>query len=358
MFRAQWHRLRCQVLAVALVGAVACSDDATAPASDGVRVRLAYVGGRGGAAIRVSARVDTITESATVGASNHVVLRRGLGPNDSVEVRVEETGSSAPRFHPAIAMVTGASVRATQTFVLIPRRWTITSGPGTVPCSHSGQTVGIDLELAYSRSVADPSSFYWKTPNGTGGSTYRTATFPPAALPVPVAFDRVTAADPITMADSAAFWAAVDDLESAICTDAFRPAPMTAVSPSRGVAVTIDRDLDAVARGGPTTGLERGSTALVGGSVVCRSATCLTSRQVVQHELMHVLGFGHSCAWPSVMRAGCAGDTRASALDVAYLQVYYAARALQLSAGAQHSLGAAHQGQRVIVRGLPIEPTS
>jgi hypothetical protein len=358
MFRTHPHRLWWQVLAIALVGAVACSDDATGPAGEAVHVRLEYVRGRGGAAIRVSARVGTITESATLGASNRIVLGSGLGPNDSVEIRVEETGSSAPRFHPSIATVTGASLRTTQTFVLIPRRWTITAGSGTVPCSHTGQTVGIDLELAYSRSLADPSSFYWKTPNGNGGSTYRTATFPPAALPVPVAFDRVTATDPITAADSASFWASVNDLESALCADVFRPAGMTAVSRSRGVAVTIDRDLDAVARGGPNTGLDRGSTALVGGSVVCRSAACLASRQVVQHELMHVLGFGHSCAWPSVMRAGCVGETRASALDVAYLQVYYAARALQLSAGAQHSLGAAHQGQRVIVRRLPIEPTS
>jgi uncharacterized protein (UPF0332 family) len=43
------------------------------------------------------------------------------------------------------------------------------------------------------------------------------------------------------------------------------------------------------------------------------------------------------------MRAGCAGEVRASAQDAAYFQVYYAARAMQLATGAQHGLGAASE---------------
>lgn len=354
MSRTNSARIRWRHLAIALVGATACGGDtATAPDADGIRVRLQYVGGRGAASLRVSARVGTITESASVGASNQVVLASGLRPTDSVEIRVEEIGAGAPKFHPAIARVAGADLRATQTFVLVPRRWTIVAD--AAPCRRAGVSVDIDLELAYAPSVADPSSFYWKTPNAGGGWNYRTAAFARAALPVPVAFDHTSATDPITAADSASFWDALSDLEAELCVNAFQPAQMAAVSPTRGVAVLIDRDLDAVARGGPNTGLDRGATALVGGSVICRSPSCLASRPVVQHELLHVLGFGHTCAWPSVMRAGCSGESRTTASDVAHFQVYYAARALQLSTGAQHSLGAAHQGQRVIVRGLPME---
>ena len=352
-------RIRWVPLAIALIGALACHDDdaATAPAASAVRVRLQYVGGRGGAALQVSARVGATIRSATVGTSNQVVLGIGLSPADSVEIRVEESGSGTPRFHPAIATITGPDVRATQTFVLVPRRWTIAASAGaTSPCRYTGQTVDIDLELAYARSVADPSSFYWRTPGAGGGWTYRTAAFPAIALPVPVAFDRTIGTDPVTDTDSASFWSVVNELESELCMNAFQPVVMTAVSPPRGVRIVIDRGLDAVARGGPNIETERGASVIVGGSIVCRAVSCLASGEVTRHELLHVLGFGHSCAWPTVMRAGCAGEPRASASDVAYFQVYYAARSLQLSAGAQHALAAAHQGQRVIARGLPAEP--
>ena len=348
-----WRRL-----AVAVAGLLACqsSDSATAPsAPDALRVRLHYVGGRGSASLRVTARAGTISESAIVGSSNAVVLGSGLGLEDSVEIRVEETGTSA-RFHPAIAIVTGANVRTAQQFVLIPRRWTIAAA--ATPCRYSGQIVGIDLDLAYTRSVADPSSFYWRTPNAGGGWTYRTATFPKSALPIPVAFDRATATEPISTADSMAFWNTVGELESELCENVFGAATMTAVTPARGVAVSIDRDLDATARGGPVRRDDQGVGSLVGGVMVCRATTCLTSGEVVRHELLHVLGFGHSCAWPTIMRAGCTGSPRASAQDVAYYQLYYAARAIQVATGAQHSLAAAHQGGRVIIRGLPIEPVS
>ena len=330
------------VLAFALMGTLGCGHDTSAPSADAIGVRLFYLGGRAEAALRVSAtRTGAPTESATVGASNSVAFSSTLTSTDTVVIRVEETGTTPARFHPSLAVVTGESLRGTQAFVMIPRRWTIrTSG---TPCRHAGQTVDIDVASAYARSVADPSSFYWRTPNVPAGWSYRAESFPASAMPIPVAFDRAMSTDAISAADSAAFWGAVNDLESALCRNAFRPAMRNALSATRGVRVLVDRSLDATARGGPTTGLERGASILVGGVIVCRNASCLTSGTVPQHELLHVLGFGHTCAWPSVMRAGCAGEVRASAQDAAYFQVYYAARALQLATGAQHGLGAASE---------------
>ena len=329
-------------LAFALLGALGCGHDTSAPGADAARVRLHYVGGRGDAALRVSARVGGVTESAIVGSSDAVTVGSGLSPSDTVEIRVEETGPAAGRFHPATAIVTGAAIGQVQRFVLLPRRWTI-AATGS-PCRQAGQTVDIDVALAYTRSVADPSSFYLRLPNAAAGWEYRAASVPAAAMPIPVAFDRAASTDPISAADSVGFWSAVNDLESSLCQNAFQPANRSAVSATRGVRVLLDRGLDVVARGGPTMGESRGTTSIISGVVVCRNASCLTSGTVPQHELLHVLGFGHTCAWPSLMRAGCAGEARLSAQDVAYFQVYYAARALQLATGAQHSLAAAHQG--------------
>jgi hypothetical protein len=263
-------------------------------------------------------------------------------PADTVEIRIEETGSEASRFHPAVATVHASALTQVQRFVLIPRRWTIVAR--ATPCRYSGQAVEVDLRLAYSRSLADPSAFYLRIPNADGSWTYRAESFPSAAMPIPVAFDHASSTDEIAASDSVAFWSAIADLESSLCRNVFQPAAMSAVSSTRGVRVLLDRDLDAVARGGPTFGEDRGASTLVGGVVICRNTACLTSGNVPQHELLHVLGFGHTCAWPSVMRAGCAGETRLSPQDVAYFQVYYAARELQLATGAQHSLAAAHQG--------------
>lgn len=177
-------------------------------------------------------------------------------------------------------------------------------------------------------------------------------------MPIPVAFNHATSTDGISGLDSAAFWSTVTELESELCEHAFQPATIGTMTPGRGVTVLVDRELDAFARGGPISDSNGGRTELVGGAVICRTTTCIASPETVRHELLHVLGFGHSCSWPTIMRAGCTGASRASEQDVAYFQVYYAARAMQLANGAQHSLAAAHQGQRVIMRGLPIDPVA
>ena len=339
--REQADKHRLGTLALMLLAVAGCGHDTSGPGADAARVRLYYVGGRGNATLRVSASAGTVTESATVGASDAVTLVSGLRATDTVEIRVEETGPAPARFHPAVAVLTGTEIRQVQRFVLIPRRWTITATAS--PCRYAGQTVAIDLGLAYKPSVADPSSFYLRVPNAGDGWSYRAEAFPASVMPIPVAFDRTASTDAISASDSAGFWSAVADLESSVCQNVFQPAMSSAVSAARGVRVVLDRDLDATARGGPTMGEHRGATAFISGVIICRNAACLTSGTVPQHELLHVLGFGHTCAWPSVMRAGCAGETRPSAHDVAYFQVYYAARALQLSARAQHSLAAGHR---------------
>lgn len=344
--------------ALLLVALFACQNDdaGTGPGSGQLRVKLYYVGGRAGATLRVSARKGATTESATVGSSDEVALGSRLLLEDSVEIRVEELDPTTRRFHPAIAVVRHADLRTTQKFVLIPRRWTITAD--AAPCRYAGQTIDIDVELAYTRSVADASSFYWRAPDPAGGWTYRTATFPKSQMPIPVAFDHAASTDPISDADSAGFWGIVGELESELCGDLFRPATRSALPPGRDVIVLTDRNLDATARGGPNSGVDDGATVLVGGVVICRTTACITASETIRHELLHVLGFGHSCAWPTIMRAGCTGTPRASEWDAAYYQLYYAARAIQLANGAQYSLGAAHQGERVILHGLPIEPAA
>ena len=67
---------------------------------------------------------------------------------------------------------------------------------------------------------------------------------------------------------------------------------------------------------------------------------------LVQHELMHALGFGHTCAWHSVLAEAhhCPAmqATSVTPSDVAYLELLYALRTAGVNIGA--SLAAALRG--------------
>lgn len=65
------------------------------------------------------------------------------------------------------------------------------------------------------------------------------------------------------------------------------------------------------------------------GSVSFRSAREIRNRSIVEHELMHVLGFGHTTAWPSAVEAAAPPDRTITAEDAAYAQLLLRAHALE-----------------------------
>jgi hypothetical protein len=85
----------------------------------------------------------------------------------------------------------------------------------------------------------------------------------------------------------------------------------------------------------------------VGGArVEFRSRAAGADARVVQHELLHALGFGHARGWASVLAPpGGAWAARATAADVAYGQAFEGARRQSRRAarelGAAYGLGAA-----------------
>jgi hypothetical protein len=78
-----------------------------------------------------------------------------------------------------------------------------------------------------------------------------------------------------------------------------------------------------------------------GARVEFRTRAAGADGRVVQHELLHALGFGHARAWASVLSPpGGAWAERATAADVAYGLAFEGAR--RQARRAVRELGAAH----------------
>ncbi len=157
------------------------------------------------------------------------------------------------------------------------------------------------------------------------------AQWPDSLMPIAVFFDRVNSTGGlITANDSVDFWHAVALMEESLGRDVFRVADSSGQSALRtglyrGAIAITKRDLDEE-RGGyaGVGGAEFACTPFVGscpppviplhagivGLSSSRGQQNFRSVQVVQHELMHAMGFGHTCYWSSVMAAYAASDAR------------------------------------------------
>jgi hypothetical protein len=102
---------------------------------------------------------------------------------------------------------------------------------------------------------------------------------------------------------------------------------------------------------------------IVHGSVRLRRAGLASSSgspELLTHELVHALGFGHTCSWRSVvadpMRCRSMRAPSLTPEDVAYMQLLRHVRELQQTHRARWGIETALAGERVLALGLPREP--
>jgi hypothetical protein len=126
----------------------------------------------------------------------------------------------------------------------------------------------------------------------------------------------------VTAADSAAFWRSADAFDRAFGADLLQPAgPLPA---DRTLRVAIDpRQLNS---GESTTAMQ--AQEIFGAEITFQRHGMIAGplgTYLVTHELLHALGFGHTCSWRSVL-----ADTRScpsmhadwlTPEDVAYVQL-------------------------------------
>ena len=191
--------------------------------------------------------------------------------------------------------------------IAIPTVWRIDGG------SYSGTEVPIDARAAL--GIPNASGFWKRVPVTGRGETI--LAWPPSAYPLRIAFDRQRSSERVSAQDSVAFWAAADQLERDLGVDVFTPATFERSRPEGTVSVEIGSQY------------AEGHTFLVwnmqgdayDGVVSLRHASTTQNAAVVTHELLHLLGFGHTSAWRTNMHPVTAGVARATPEDVAYAQL-------------------------------------
>lgn len=229
---------------------------------------------------------------------------------DSITLVVQPTDSG--RYYPVRARLAVDRIAHTLDVLLVPRVWRIDGG------RFAGVEIPIDVDAVLRRG-SDRGSFGRVKGKQLVGWT-------DGSFPVPVVL-RHDAGLPISAADSAAFWSAVRAVEQSLGGPFFLPAGDTLL---RGtiypIDVRIDPRIDADAK---TWVSWNRDGQIFEGVISFRTHAQLRSEAVVAHELLHVLGFGHTAAWPSTLSPRLISGGGVTATDVAYAQLLLRAQALE-----------------------------
>jgi hypothetical protein len=347
----------CAVLAASIA---ACSDGPgpaePPPTPDptlvqvGASGRIHSLDGTVPAGLRVIIASGTSRTSAPVSAAGTFSITADVKPG-SYDVIIDVEG--APRTtHPALLRMQTGAPGTPINLVLVPMEWTVTKG------SYSDRTVDISVDAAFrppctTEGDTNCDGFYpqvWTT---------GVKMWPASSLPIPVAFDRERSSDPMSAADSVAFWNIIDRMNQDYGTQLFRPARIDQVSflggaqqqPDRAIVIRTDGTLTGF--GAWTNWWWDGGGNLYSGVVRVRSTAGLSNTALMTHELLHTLSIKHSCSWVTTMGGyGCSSNAGLSAHDVAYAHLAERIGTVQRATGAVQSLAAARNGQRVVLLGM------
>ena len=376
------------VAAVLALGAGACGDDAgpgsgvPGPVLEG---RLHAVGGGEiGVLWARWARPDGGVDSARV-ASDGSFLLATTGDGSAGVFSVD---GPAPRdFHP-VAIPLDATTAGTLDLLLIPTTWTIANG------RYSGTVVSTPLDPVVDDDAATGRYSYFFGQQDPFDAPVRyliePMAWPVGNLPALVAFDRESSDLATSPADSAAIWQVFDGMEDAIGLDLFEPAAADSTwwpagtDPSEPVQAGLIRivrrsgrwqgrpestepelvfegDLGAWGSDGRFSSFVERQRRLDAGLLMIGELEPLRLadgehpwQTIVVHEMMHVLGVGHTCRIASPM-GPCLRTAEPSAADVAYMEML---RAIVTTARADPWQGVVPSiiGERRIVLGLSALP--
>jgi hypothetical protein len=293
------------------------------------------------AGVVVAARAGGAADSLRVDSTGAFTLHLP-GSAASPASLVAHADSADDRYYPLLLRFDASQRSEGLALILIPRQWTPASG------RYAGIPVAVDPLGATARTCSSCSGF-WRDALGDSlpGRAPGIPSWRDSAFPISVAIDPEVGPR-MTPRDSLAFWRAARALEAAFGWQLFEPAPVEAVleplenDPHGVMLVSLDPTLrgdgwgSSAAQGGD----------LLGAAVLFRSHSLLSgpdAEALVGHELMHALGFGHTCAWSTVVAdERCPGRraARASAQDVAHAEVLWAVRRLERRYGTSQTVRA------------------
>ena len=298
--------------------------------------------------LRVRVRGGAVADSTAVDEQGRFSLDLPQGI-DSLTLVVDAAEPAVRAFQPARVELGPAALRQEQEIILLPLTWTIAAG------RYAGQSVDVDVMRAFERPCGTCTGFYRRSPARVERGRTVVPAWPAERFPLRVAFDREWSGVNVSARDSALFWNEAQELEDVFGTDIFRPvtfaeaAPQEDGGPSDVILVWFDPELRGLAGLGSSISndaaeIEYGDLRLDRAALESRDAVA----GLVAHELMHTLGFGHTCAWRSVLadvrRCPDLRAPTATPEDVAYVQLAARIRALQRERRGRWALEAAVSG--------------
>ncbi len=318
------------------------------------------------------------------------------GTDSTVVVIRAPSGSLAP-YHSSWKILPPLEKDAALRVLLIPRVWTIREGslaPRTIPVSlqvafvpengvgggsGGGGLLGVGREVGV--DGLDLSAELWSWPQDR--------------LPIPVYFEHAGKdfngygldRSDVSASDSVSVWDALDDLQDRLGFKLFRPARREELPVDSlivfgleglehrlfSIAIELVPDLPVGGLGGSARACEGPPEVPDGVCGRFLSGDLVEGRMsfkppdefddpgtwpfLVQHEMGHVLGFGHACYYPSIMTSICSpigvtvleesSNSRATAYDVAYMQLYWMAHSRSLELRPHLGLKEALEGERM-----------
>lgn len=294
------------------------------------------------AGVKVRVRGEVYEDSLRLDSTGVFSFRVPRWPVGPVELVLAEEGGSGA-FLPMRLRLTAGERWDGLSAVLVPRVFTIPAG------SYAGRPVEIDVVGATTRACARCAAYY-RSLNGDDkpGRRPGVPTWPESAFPLHVAIDPEVGPR-MSPRDSLGFWKVADAVQAAFGRALFEPASIDEVldppeDDERGVVIVNVNPSLPGAEGWGNTAAQGGD--LLAAAVMMRRTSDFSgpgSAALVAHELLHGLGFGHTCAWRSVVAAEQCPGRRAgevTAEDVAHALVLWRVRALERRLGVNQTVNA------------------
>jgi hypothetical protein len=274
-----------------------------------------------------AASLQTFTTTADATGAFHLDAPLPLAAAEPVTLIVDD-GARPRVYHPIVKQIQAAGAAAAAARpLLLPELETFTSA------SYGTSTVAVSLQAAFTRvcddnTNANCNSFFPQAWLGGVVPLWAASDFP-----IQLAFNHAAATNPITDADSIALWTVIHDMEADVGRTLFKPvnfsslpAPDANGFTPKTVLVWVDNTLTGFA--GYTNWIWDASQNMIAAKTRVRLNSYLSSRSLMSHELLHALGFHHTCAWATVMGGyGCTSAEGITKSDAAGFNLGYQARA-------------------------------
>ena len=292
--------------------------------------RFVTLGGEAPPPLRLEIRGDRLRDSIPV-SNGQFSKRVDLPAESEVEVRASAL-ADASRYHQVRLRIVSHRELQPMIVALVPTTWRIDAG------TYQGRVIEIDAERALVRGARG--SAFWRLVPISGPGPRKILGWRQAHLPLRIAFDRARSSEPITAEDSVRFWTIAQQMERDLGASLFTPTEMRSDS-DRVNFVPVEIVAQASEGHTSVTWSQPGDAG--DGVMLFRRAATLHDTHVVTHELLHLLGFGHTSAWKTVLQPAGGFEPRLTPEDVAYAQLAMRLRRLQETTGARPGLPVASQ---------------